>query len=129
LVTVQDVARMAATLANSGVHPQTGEQVISAHAARQTLSVMATCGMYDGSGRWLAQIGIPAQSGISGGIMGVLPGRLGAASFAPRLDEEGNSVQGVEMFRRLSEDLGLHLMASERRPVAQTLEELPQEAF
>lgn len=127
LVTVQDIARMAATLANNGLHPQTGQRVVSEHAARQTLSVMATCGMYDGSGRWLAQIGIPAKSGVSGGIMGVLPGRLGLASFAPRLDEEGNSVQGVEMFQRLSRDLGLHLMASERRAVTETLEDLPQQ--
>lgn len=117
LVTVRDLARMAATLANNGLHPETGARVVSEQAARQTLSVMATCGMYDGSGRWLAQIGIPAKSGISGGIIGVLPGQVGLASFAPRLSEQGNSVQGVEMFERLSHDLGLHLMASQRREV------------
>ncbi len=123
LVTVRDIARMAATLANNGIHPETGERVVSEQAARRTLSVMATCGMYDGSGRWLARIGIPAKSGISGGIIGVLPGQVGLASFAPRLDDEGNSIQGVEMFARLSADLGLHLMASERRDVAQRLRE------
>lgn len=120
LVTVRDIARMAATLANNGLHPETGERVVSENAARQTLSVMATCGMYDASGRWLARIGIPAKSGISGGIIGVLPGQAGLASFAPHLDEAGNSVQGVEMFERLSQDLGLHLMASERREVPAT---------
>ncbi|GAA1823446.1 glutaminase A [Nesterenkonia flava] len=121
LVTVQDIARMAATLANNGLHPETGERVVSQRAARQTLSVMATCGMYDASGRWLAQVGIPAKSGVSGGIIGVLPGQVGLASFAPRLDDEGNSVQGVEMFKRLSQDLGLHLMANERRDIAESL--------
>ncbi len=124
LVTVQDIARMAATLANNGLHPETGTRVISEHAARQTLSVMATCGMYDASGEWLARIGIPAKSGISGGIIGVLPGQVGLASFAPRLDEAGNSVQGQEMFERLSQDLGLHLMADERRDIAACLKQI-----
>ncbi|RJN32955.1 glutaminase A [Nesterenkonia natronophila] len=128
LVTVRDLARMAATLANNGVHPETGERVVSEGAARRTLSVMATCGMYDGSGRWLARIGIPAKSGISGGIIGVLPGQVGLASFAPRLDDEGNSIQGVEMFARLCADLGLHLMASERRDVAQWLKDLSDDS-
>lgn len=114
LVNVSDIARMAATLANNGVHPDTGERVVSARAARQALSVMATCGMYDASGGWLAAIGIPAKSGVSGGIIGVLPGQVGIASFSPRLDSTGNSVQGVEMFRRLSEDMGLHLMSNEQ---------------
>ena len=126
LVTVQDIARMAATLANNGLHPETGERVVSEEAARRTLSVMATCGMYDASGRWLARIGIPAKSGISGGIIGVLPGQMGLASFAPRLDDEGNSVQGVEMFERLSRDLGLHLMSSERRDITEDLNEVSQ---
>ena len=114
LVTVRDIALMAATLANNGLQPRTGERVISAEAARQTLSVMATCGMYDASGAWLARIGIPAKSGVSGGIIGVLPGQVGIASFAPRLDAAGNSVQGVEMFQRLSQDMGLHLMSNEQ---------------
>lgn len=114
LVSVTDIAVMAATLANNGVQPITGEQVISAKAARQTLSVMSTCGMYDASGGWLAAIGIPAKSGVSGGIIGVLPGQVGIASFSPRLDKTGNSVQGVEMFRRLSADMGLHLMSNEQ---------------
>lgn len=124
LVTVQDAARMAATLANNGLHPETGRRVISEHAARQTLSVMATCGMYDASGEWLARIGIPAKSGISGGIIGVLPGQVGLASFAPRLDGAGNSVQGLGMFEGLSQDLGLHLMASERRDIAACLKKI-----
>lgn len=123
LVTVKDIARMAATLANNGLHPETGDRVVSQQAAQQTLSVMASCGMYDGSGRWLASIGIPAKSGVSGGIIGVLPGQVGLASFAPRLDAEGNSVQGVEMFQRLAQDLELHLMANERRDIADCLKD------
>ncbi|WP_120004569.1 glutaminase [Nesterenkonia muleiensis] len=114
LVTVRDIALMAATLANNGVQPCTGERVVSAKASRQALSVMTTCGMYDASGAWLARIGIPAKSGVSGGIIGVLPGQVGIASFSPRLDAAGNSVQGVEMFERLSQDMGLHLMSNEQ---------------
>lgn len=122
LVTVKDIAQMAATLANNGVNPGTGQQVVSAEAARTTLGVMATCGMYDASGRWLTQIGIPAKSGISGGIIGVLPGQVGIASFAPRLDEEGSSVQGVSMFQHLSNELSLHLLSNRRINVIEELQ-------
>lgn len=122
LVTVKDIARMAATLANNGVHPETGVQVVSPEAARTTLGIMATCGMYDASGRWLTQIGIPAKSGISGGIIGVLPGQVGIASFAPRLNDEGSSVQGVAMFQHLSNELSLHLMSNQRINVIEELE-------
>lgn len=114
LVTVNDIAMMAATLANNGIQPATGERIVSAGAARQALSVMATCGMYDASGAWLSGIGIPAKSGVSGGIIGILPGQVGIASFSPRLDPRGNSVRGVEMFQRLSQDMGLHLMINEQ---------------
>ncbi|MGJ9374078.1 glutaminase A [Nesterenkonia sp. CF4.4] len=122
LVTVKDIARMAATLANNGVNPETGQRVVSAESARTTLGIMATCGMYDASGRWLTQVGIPAKSGISGGIIGVLPGQVGIASFAPRLNEEGSSVQGVAMFQHLSNELSLHLMSNERINVIEELE-------
>lgn len=114
LVSVADIAMMAATLANNGVQPSTGERVVSVEASRQALSVMTTCGMYDASGAWLASIGIPAKSGVSGGTIGVLPGQVGIASFSPRLNSAGNSVQGVEMFTRLSRDMGLHLMSNEQ---------------
>ena len=122
LVTVKDIARMAATLANNGINPENGRRVVSAESARTTLGIMATCGMYDASGRWLTQIGIPAKSGISGGIIGVLPGQVGIASFAPRLNDEGSSVQGVAMFQHLSNELSLHLMSSERINVIEELE-------
>lgn len=112
LVTVKDLAVMAATLANGGVQPVTGERVLSSRACRLTQAVMASAGMYDGSGRWMSRVGIPAKSGVAGGLIGTLPGQLGAASLSPRLNDEGNSVRGVEIFQRLSETLGLHMMGS-----------------
>jgi glutaminase len=78
--------------------------------ARQVLSVMATCGMYDAAGDWFTTVGIPAKSGVSGGLIGSLPGRAGLAVFSPRLDRHGNSVRGVQVFERLSADMGMHLM-------------------
>ncbi|WZH51522.1 MAG: glutaminase [Nocardioides alkalitolerans] len=110
LVDVADLAAMAATLANGGVQPVTGEQVVPRWVARQVLSVMATCGMYDAAGDWFTTVGIPAKSGVSGGLIGSLPGRAGLAVFSPRLDRHGNSVRGVQVFERLSADMGMHLM-------------------
>ncbi|GAA1171748.1 glutaminase [Nesterenkonia xinjiangensis] len=113
-VTVSDLALMAATLANGGVQPRTGERLLCRESTRHLLSVMASCGMYDAAGDWLTGVGIPAKSGVAGGIIGVLPGQVGVAVFSPRLDGHGNSVRGVEMMQRLSEDLGLHLMEASR---------------
>lgn len=110
LVTVRDLAAMAATLANGGVQPCTGERVVSRAVGRQVLSVMATCGMYDAAGDWLSNVGIPAKSGVSGGLIGALPGQVGVATFSPRLDRHGNSTRGVSMCERLSADMGMHLM-------------------
>lgn len=109
LVTVEDLARMAATLASGGRSPD-GDQVMAPEVARQLLSVMTTCGMYDSAGDWLTNVGIPAKSGVSGGVLGVLPGQLGIAAFSPRLDEHGNSTRGVQIFERLNQHMGLHLM-------------------
>lgn len=110
LVTTRDLALMAATLANGGVHPLTEEEVVDERVVRQVLSVMATCGMYDSAGDWISTVGFPAKSAVSGGIIGALPGQLGIAAFSPRLDAHGSSVRGVEVCRRMSEDLGLHMM-------------------
>jgi glutaminase len=109
-VTCRDLALMAATLAGGGVHPVTGEQILSREVTRQVLSVMTTCGMYDAAGDWVTTVGIPAKSGVSGGIFGSLPGQVGIAVFSPRLDEHGHSVRGVEVFGRLCNDMGLHMM-------------------
>ncbi len=113
LVTVRDLAIMGATLANAGVQPVTGERVVSSAVARQTLSAMAAAGMYDAAGTWFSEVGIPAKSGVSGGLLGALPGQVGIAVFSPRLDSHGNSVRGVEVCRRLSQDMGMHLMEAE----------------
>lgn len=110
LVTTRDLALMAATLANGGVNPLTEEEVVDATVVRQVLSVMATCGMYDSAGDWISTVGFPAKSAVSGGIIGSLPGQVGIAAFSPRLDGHGTSAQGVEVCRRLSRDMGLHMM-------------------
>lgn len=112
-MTVRDLSLMGATLANGGVHPCSGRRVLSRAVARQTMSVMAGCGMYDAAGRWLTTVGIPAKSGVAGGLLGALPGQCGIAVLSPRLDDHGNSVRGVEAFRRMSADMGMHLVDAE----------------
>jgi len=109
-VDCRDLAFTAATLAGGGVNPRTGERAVREDVVRSVLSVMTTCGMYDGAGEWLVSVGIPAKSGVSGGVFGVLPGRLGIAVFSPPLDDRGNSVRGVSVCRDLSHDLALHLV-------------------
>jgi glutaminase len=114
LVNCRDLAVMAATLANHGVNPVTGERAIDQRYVRDLLSVMLSCGMYDGSGEWAYHVGIPAKSGVSGGVIGVIPGRMGVAVFSPPLDPRGNSVRGLAVFQQMSQDLGLHLLDSAR---------------
>ncbi|MDP3894454.1 glutaminase [Nocardioides sp.] len=109
-VTTRDLSIMAATLANGGVQPVTGRRLSGDRAIRQTLSVMMTCGMYDAAGDWMTTVGIPAKSGVAGGILGALPGQVGIAVLSPRLDVHGNSTRGVQLFERLADDMGLHLM-------------------
>jgi len=109
-VSCRDLAMMAATLANAGTHPLTHERLLSRPVVRQVMSVMMTCGMYDAAGDWMTDVGIPAKSGVSGGVIGALPGQVGIAVFSPRLDTHGSSVRGVRVFERLSGDMGMHLM-------------------
>ena len=112
-VTAHDLAVMAATLANGGVNPMTGERVIVAGVCRRVLAVMATAGLYELSGDWLYQIGMPGKSGVSGGIVTVSPGKGGLATFSPPLDAAGNSVRGQLVTKYLAERLGLNLFASQ----------------
>ena len=112
-VTVHDLATMAATLANGGVNPLTGETVVGRGVCRRVLAVMATAGLYELSGDWLYEIGVPGKSGVSGGIVTVSPGKGGLATFSPPLDVAGNSVRGQLVTKYLSERLGLNLFASE----------------
>lgn len=95
LVTVRDLAVMAGTLAFGGVNPVTGVRVVSTRVARDVLSIMSSCGMYDYSGEWLLRVGLPAKSGVSGGLLAVAPSQFGVAAFSPRLDAHGNSVRAI----------------------------------
>ncbi|KUI11416.1 glutaminase [Mycobacterium sp. GA-1285] len=113
-VTSTDLAKMAATLARGGVEPMGGRRVATAAVVQRTLSVMVTCGMYDAAGDWVSAVGMPAKSGVGGGIAAVLPGQLGIGVYSPLLDTKGNSVRGVEVCRSLSADLGLHFLSHTR---------------
>jgi glutaminase len=110
LVTARDIAVMAATLANRGVNPVTGEQVMSAYAISRTLSVMTSSGMYDYAGEWIYRVGIPAKSGVGGGILAALPARWGLGTYSPRLDSHGNSVRGIKVCEALSSHYDLHML-------------------
>ena len=108
-VTCRDLAVMAATLACQGRNPFTGGQPLSHDITVRVLALMGTCGMYDFAGQWLHDVGIPAKSGVAGGVMAVIPGRLGIATYSPPLDNFGNSVRGVAVCRQLSVGVGLSL--------------------
>ncbi|WP_131104857.1 glutaminase A [Ornithinimicrobium sufpigmenti] len=110
-----ELARIGATLANDGIVPGTEERVLSEEATRHVLSVMLTCGMYDSAGDWVSTVGIPAKSGISGGIIGSSPGRSGLATYSPRLDKHGNSARGQAAFYQLSQELDLHALRPRHR--------------
>jgi glutaminase len=111
-VTARDLGVMGATLADGGVNPLTQERVIDPATCRHTLAVMTTAGLYETSGDWLYDVGLPGKSGIGGGIVTVAPGKGGLGTFAPRLDEAGNSVKGQLAARFLSHSLGLDLFVS-----------------
>lgn len=108
-VTCRDLAIMAATLANRGINPVTGKQAVRGEYVECILSVMGSSGMYDYAGEWIYRIGMPAKSGVAGGIIAVLPGQLGIGVFSPRLDPRGNSVRGIKVCDELSFHLDLHL--------------------
>ena len=112
-VTTRDLAVMAATLANGGINPVTSHRVIEAIHCQHVLAVMVTAGLYENSGDWLYDTGLPGKSGVSGGMVAVSPGKGGLGVFAPRLDAAGNSVKGQLVARFLSERLGLNLFASQ----------------
>ena len=117
LVSTRDLAVMGATLASGGINPATRERVVSATTCRHVLAVMATAGLYERSGDWLYDVGLPGKSGVSGNIVTVAPGKGALATFSPRLDASGNSVRGRLVTRFLSERLGLNLFAS--APIAE----------
>jgi glutaminase len=116
LVNTRDLAVMGATLADGGVNPLTGKRVIDEEHCTGVLAVLATAGLYERSGEWLYDTGLPGKSGVSGGIVTIAPGKGGLAAWSPPLDEAGNSVRGQGLTRQLSESLGLNLFASQPFP-------------
>ena len=114
-VNVRDLAVMAGTLANFGRNPMTGKQVIDAEHVPEALAVMATAGMYDDAGQWLFETGLPAKSGVSGGIIAISPGKFGVAAISPPLDEAGNSVRGQKAISDISNALGGNPYAPKER--------------
>jgi len=121
LVTARDLAVMGATLANDGVNPITGVRALDSTHVPSVLAVMASCGMYDYSGNWIHRVGLPAKSGVGGGVVAVLPGQFGLAVFSPPLDPKGNSVRGIAVCEALSRDLGLHMMRVTRATSASVI--------
>ncbi|WP_425280763.1 glutaminase A [Leucobacter coleopterorum] len=115
-VTAEDLAVMGATLADGGVNPVTGDQVVNASVCRDTLAALAAAGLYERSGDWLYEIGMPGKSGVSGGLVTISPGKGALGSYAPRLDPAGNSVRGQRAAHFLSGALGLNLFSSLPHP-------------
>jgi glutaminase len=108
LVNCKDLAMMAATMANIGNQPQTGEAVFDFQNLKHVMAVMFSCGLYDYAGNWAFEVGLPAKSGVSGGIFGVVNRQLGIAVYSPRLDAQGNSVRGILACKELASHFGLH---------------------
>jgi glutaminase len=109
LVDCRDLARIANVFAHHGLNPITGKQMFPKEFARYVNATLATCGMYDGSGEFALNVGFPAKSGVGGGIMGVIPRRMGIGVYAPALDKHGNSKAGVQVLAQLSEHLDLNI--------------------
>ena len=108
LVTCQDMAMMAATLANMGTNPVTGKFMFEFQYIKYVLTVMLTCGLYDYAGGWAYEVGLPAKSGVGGGIFGVVNRQLGISVYSPKLDPQGNSVRGILVCKELATHFGLH---------------------
>ncbi len=108
LVNCQDLALMAVTLANMGINPASGEHVFDFQFIKDVLAVMFTCGLYDHAGEWAYRVGLPAKSGVAGGILAVVNRQLGIAVYSPKLDAKGNSVRGILACKELANELGLH---------------------
>ncbi|MGL5066800.1 MAG: glutaminase [Sarcina sp.] len=109
ITVTEDLAKFGAMLANEGVLPWSGERVISRDVCRIVKTIMVTCGMYDDSGKFAVHIGIPAKSGVGGGIMASVPRRMGIGVYGPALDEKGNSIGGKNILRDLSEEMDLSI--------------------
>jgi glutaminase len=126
LVSAEDLAIMSATLADGGVNPVTGVRVVTEAVCQHALAVMATAGLYETSGDWLFDVGVPGKSGIGGGIVAVSAGKGGLGTFSPLLDQAGNSVRGQLVARHLSMTLGLSLFASNEQRSSPSATRSPQ---
>lgn len=117
-INCHDLAVMAATLANIGLNPMTGERAIDKKYVKNVLSIMYTCGLYEFSGQWAYKVGLPAKSGLSGAIIGVVPNQMGIAVFSPPLDERKKSWRGVKIFEALSEKFNLHIFTTDNEQIS-----------
>lgn len=115
-VNAKDLATMAGTLANGGINPVSKKQIMKQEHVPKLLAVMATAGLYDDSGKWLWRTGLPAKSGVGGGIIAVSPGRFGIAVISPPLDEAGNSVRAQKAITEISRALGGNPLATFSKP-------------
>jgi glutaminase len=102
LASVESIARVGAMLANNGINPSTGERIIEPLTVKATVTIMQTCGMYNGAGKFTRDHGVPSKSGVSGGLLTVIPGIGAVGSFSPLLNEEGNCVRGIGMIEKLN---------------------------
>ena len=108
-INVQDLAVMGATLSNAGVNPMTDRRMLPAEHVPELLAIMATAGFYDESGEWMYSAGLPSKTGVGGGIVSVVPGKMAIAAFSPRLNEAGNSVRAMRAIRHIAGELGVGL--------------------
>lgn len=108
-VSTKDLAIMGATLANEGINPITGKQMLKAEHVPELLAIMAVAGFYDESGEWMYSAGLPAKTGVGGGIVAVVPGKFAIAAFSPRLNEAGNSIRSMKAIRQIAGELGVGL--------------------
>lgn len=110
-VSARSLSGLGLLLANDGVSPQSGERMLAPGVVKTVLTLMLTCGMYDGSGEYAVRVGIPSKSGVGGGIMAAVKRRMGIGLYGPSLDEKGNSIGGTYALQHLSDELGLHIFA------------------
>lgn len=120
-VTAKSLAGLGLVLANGGIHPKTGERILDSRVVRVVKTIMLTCGMYDGSGEFAVQVGMPSKSGVGGGIVSLVDKRMGIGIYGPSLDDKGNSIAGGYMLKYLSDALHLHMFSEECSDLGETV--------
>lgn len=109
LTNINGLGMMAATLANDGVNPKSNKRIFSSEITRKTLGLMLSCGMYDSAGKWIYEIGLPAKSGVSGALITIVPGKMGIATYSPKIDSHGHSVRSLNAIKLIKSKLNLNL--------------------